>query len=97
QINPKSQISNIESLALAQVWSLGVEASLGFGVWCLEFSFVSQRFHRIDARGAPRRQPTCQGSHGNQKHRDCGQRRWIRWVNAEEQAAQRARQSACAE
>src|SRR5881396_2456738 len=49
------QIPNIESTALAGVWSLIIGVSLGFGAWFLELSFVSQRLHRIDFGGAARR------------------------------------------
>src|SRR2546430_11196231 len=53
QRKPKLQVPN--GAAEAPRWRLTFGAYLGFGFWDLGFSFVSQRHHRIDSRGAPRR------------------------------------------
>src|SRR5213593_1426900 len=60
QINPKLQIPTIESTALAGVWSFGIGASLGFGAWWLELSFIAECLHRLHAGGTVRRKVTGQ-------------------------------------
>ena len=65
-------------------WSLvfGVFILL-YGAWFLEFSFVSQRLHRIDSRCPAGWQPTGEDGHTHQKERDYCESHRINWLNLE--------------
>src|SRR5438309_6678258 len=63
QRNPKHQVPN--HAPEAPGWRLRFGAYLGFGFWDLEFSFVSQRLHRIDLGRSAGRHVA-----GHQRNRD---------------------------
>src|SRR5438552_11356654 len=71
QRNPKHQTP----MAAAQpvYWSLRFGASLVFGAWCFELSFVSQRLHRIDACRATGRQQAGKQRDGGEEERRSSQ------------------------
>src|SRR5438132_1106034 len=84
QRNPKLQIPN--GASIPRYWSLELGASLGFGFWDLEFSFVSQRLHRIDLRRATGGKQTGHASNRAESQRHGAKDPRVRGSNAKQQA-----------
>src|SRR5207302_770958 len=90
QRNPKLQTPN--GASIPRYWSLELGASLGFGFWDLDFSFIAQRLHRIDFHRPSRREPAGEQSSGDEQHRDGSESEWIGRADTKKQTAQKARQ-----
>src|SRR5947199_36673 len=86
QRNPKLQIP--KPAAGSPPWSLGVGASLGFGAWFLEFSFASQRLHRIYLCRPSRGQPAGKQGYCPKQQRDSNECHGIGQTDAEAVDAQ---------
>src|SRR6266511_784062 len=87
QIHSKPLAPNVESTALAGVWSFEIGASLVFGFWSLEFSFVSQCLHRLHAGGTPRREVTGEKGDCSEERGNGGEGRRLSRTDSEEQTA----------
>src|SRR5436190_11404172 len=81
QINPKHQDPKL--VAGSARWSLRFGASLEFGCWNLELSFVSQRLHRIDFGRTASGEQTSQQRDGNKEKDHTRENYLVRWVDLE--------------
>src|SRR5947208_6903408 len=84
QRNPNAQIPNPKPAAAPGAWSLDLGASLGFGFWDLDFSFITQRLHRIDLGRAAGRQDRRDDSGEGQSDDGAGERNTISVSDAEQ-------------